>query len=268
MRAARAVYSEAVREQLHSIGADDLPHNAAFVLAGTGTSRGQRLDLPYELGVTKQAVSQLVDNLVNRGFLERGPDPMDRRRNVLHLTERGREVAEAMHRGVEAVDQQLRQRLSDEQVQAMRAGLHALATIKAENRASASGRRSGGPGLRQWSPVFPVHDMAAALAHYSALGFNAFSHDGRNDYGFANRDGTSLHLAASGGHELGHGHGSAYLYVLDADVLYEEWSRPGIGGRTRPVVPTRYGRREGSHVDPDGNLVRFGSPLPGASGDP
>jgi hypothetical protein len=26
-------------------------------------------------------------------------------------------------------------------------------------------------------------------------------------------------------------------------------------------MPTPYGMREGSHVDPDGNLIRFGSPM-------
>ena len=48
--------------------------------------------------------------------------------------------------------------------------------------------------------------------------------------------------------------------MRDADALYEEWSKPGVGGLTRPVEPTEYGLREGSHIDPDGNLIRFGSP--------
>jgi hypothetical protein len=56
--------------------------------------------------------------------------------------------------------------------------------------------------------------------------------------------------------------GEAYLYVENADVLFEEWGRPGIAGRTRPPGDTPYQLREGSHVDPDGNLIRFGSPLP------
>jgi hypothetical protein len=30
-----------------------------------------------------------------------------------------------------------------------------------------------------------------------------------------------------------------------------------------PVGPAPYGLREGSHVDPDRNLIRFGSPLAG-----
>jgi hypothetical protein len=50
--------------------------------------------------------------------------------------------------------------------------------------------------------------------------------------------------------------------VRDADALHAEWSRPGIGGHTHPVGPTPYGLREGSHTDPNGNLIRFGSPIP------
>jgi len=61
-------------------------------------------------------------------------------------------------------------------------------------------------------------------------------------------------------HDRAH-HGSAYLNVRDADALYEEWSRPGIGGHTRPASPAPCKLREGSHTDPDGNLIRFGSPM-------
>jgi hypothetical protein len=49
--------------------------------------------------------------------------------------------------------------------------------------------------------------------------------------------------------------------VRDADALYEQWSRPGVAGHTHPVGPTPYRLREGSHVDPDGNVIRFGSPM-------
>jgi hypothetical protein len=101
---------------------------------------------------------------------------------------------------------------------------------------------------------------SSALAHYSALGFTTRGYEDGGDYGFADRDGTGLHLAADAGHDPGRG-SAAYLYVRDADELRAEWSQPGIGGHTHPVGPTPYGLREGSHVDPDGNLIRFGSPM-------
>ena len=265
MRAARGAYARSIRAQLHAIGADDLPRNGAFILAGIGAGGGPRQDLPAELGVTKQAVSQVIDTLVIRGYLTRDTDAGDRRRISLELTGRGHEVVAAVVHGVDLVDDQLLERVSPKQVAAMRSALLALAEIKTENLATGAGRRREPRQLQRFCPIFPVRDLAAALAHYAALGFATNPYEDGDYYGFADRDGTGLHLALHSGHDHDHDHGhggSAYLYVRDADALYEEWSRPGTGGQTRPAGPTPYGLREGSHTDPDGNLIRFGSPVP------
>ena len=46
-------------------------------------------DLAAHLGVTKQAASQLVDDLVRRGYVERRPHPADARARLIVLTELG-----------------------------------------------------------------------------------------------------------------------------------------------------------------------------------
>ncbi|MFF3336008.1 MarR family winged helix-turn-helix transcriptional regulator [Streptomyces sp. NPDC002888] len=46
-------------------------------------------DLATHLGVTKQAASQLVDELVRKGYVERRPHPGDARARLIVLTERG-----------------------------------------------------------------------------------------------------------------------------------------------------------------------------------
>jgi DNA-binding MarR family transcriptional regulator len=283
MRMARGAYTRSIQAELHSIGVDDLPRNGAFILAGIDSTGGPRQDLPSEFGVTRQAVSQVVDILVNRGYLDRVPDPDDRRRVKLELTERGREVVSAVLRGLAAVDRQLGERVSPEQVEAMRSVLAALTEIKSASLGSGAGRERPDRQFRRFSPIFPVRDLGAALAHYSALGFDTFAYPG-GGYGFANREGTGLHLAVhadhadheqadhdhadhdradhdDADHDRAHHAAEAYLYVRDADALYEEWSRPGIGGRTLPVGLMAYKLREGSHIDPDGNLIRFGSPI-------
>jgi DNA-binding MarR family transcriptional regulator len=260
MRSARGVYAQAIRAQLHAIGINDLPRNGMFILAGAGTSGGPGPDLPAELGVTKQAVSQLIDVLVNRGYLERQPDPGDRRRVALELTARGQEALEAGVRGVDAVDDQLQERVSREQIEAMRSVLIALTEIKTDAVTTGAGLRRPARQLRRFSPIFPVRDLSAALGHYAMLGFSTLTSGDSDDYGFADRDGVELHLAAHPGHDTIHP-GSAYLYVRDASALYEEWSRPGIAGHTHPAESTPYKLLEGAHVDPDGNLIRFGSPM-------
>jgi len=124
--------------------------------------------------------------------------------------------------------------------------------------------------LSSFSPIFPVRDLSRALAHYASLGFDVQPYSSGDSYGFADRDGAALHLSAED-HDHDHDHdgehdhehvGSAYLYVDDADALYAQWARPGVGGLTRRVSDTPYHLREGSHIDPDGNLIRFGSPMP------
>jgi DNA-binding MarR family transcriptional regulator len=260
MRAARGVYAQSIRAYLHAIGIDDLPRNGALILAGIDISGGPRQDLPAELGVTKQAVSQVIDVLVSRGYVIRRSAPGDRRRVDLELTDRGQEVVEAVYRGVDAVDRKLAERVSPEQIEAMRSALIALAEIKTVAVATGAGLRRPRGQLQSFSPIFEVRDLGAALAHYASLGFRTFAYEGGDDYGFANRDGTGLHLAARARDDAPHP-GAAYLFVRDADELYAEWTRPGIGGHTHPVGPTAYKLREGSHVDPDGNLIRFGSPM-------
>jgi DNA-binding MarR family transcriptional regulator len=260
MRVARGVYASAIRAELHAIGVEDLPRNGAFILTGTAAGDGPRSDLRVELGITKQAVSQLIETLVSRGFLARTEDPDDRRRLALALTERGEEVHAAVVRAVEAVDAQLVERVGAADVEAMRRALHSLGEIKSAGMATGTARPRTPRELRRFDPIFPVADLAASLAHYATLGFRTFAYEEGSEYGFANRDGLSIHLAADSDHDPDHA-AAAYLYVRDADALHARWTQPGVGGETRPVGLTEYGLREGFHVDPDGNCIRFGSPV-------
>ncbi|TFV88673.1 VOC family protein [Blastococcus sp. CT_GayMR20] len=107
------------------------------------------------------------------------------------------------------------------------------------------------------SPIFPVADLPRALAHYAALGCSVSTHDAT--YGFAARAGIELHLTVVADHDPLRTAAAAYLHVPDADALAAEWA--GVE-RTGAPVDTDYGLREGWHIDPDGNLLRFGSPLP------
>ncbi|MEW2163090.1 MarR family winged helix-turn-helix transcriptional regulator [Streptomyces sp. NPDC007084] len=52
-------------------------------------------DLAGHLGVTKQAVSQLVEELVGKGYVERRPHPDDARARLIVLTDRGRACTRA-----------------------------------------------------------------------------------------------------------------------------------------------------------------------------
>jgi DNA-binding MarR family transcriptional regulator len=57
-------------------------------------------DLVARMGISKQAVSQLIETLVTMGYVTRRPAPDDRRRTLLQLTARGRSAARIIDRTV------------------------------------------------------------------------------------------------------------------------------------------------------------------------
>jgi uncharacterized glyoxalase superfamily protein PhnB len=111
--------------------------------------------------------------------------------------------------------------------------------------------------IRRVAPIFPVRDLRAALDHYARLGFATRVYGGGN-YGFATADDVEIHLGVVTNPEE-HGHASAYLFVDDADGLAARWAAAGVD--VHPPQDTEWGQREGAVVDPDGNVIRFGSPM-------
>jgi DNA-binding MarR family transcriptional regulator len=258
LRAARDAYRREVHRRLVEGGFEDVPRDGSYVLGAIvnrGVASGDAVRL---LGVTKQAASQLIDTLVLRGYVERTTDQSDRRRVTLEPTERGRAAAAVVRAGVGAIDTELARRLSPADLTAFRAGLGALMEIGAGKEKTAVGSPTR---ILQFSPIFPVGDLHRALDHYRGLGFRVKAYNDGEDYGFADRDGIGIHLALR--RDPGVGPGAAYLYVEDADALAAEWGRPGIGGETLPVGNMAYRLREGTHIDPDNNVIRFGSKISG-----
>jgi DNA-binding MarR family transcriptional regulator len=121
-----------VRASLAAGGYDDLPRNGAFVLGGMANHAAPLGGLVKQLGVSKQAISQLIDTLVLRGYLERHADEDDRRRMTIELTERGRAAAASVQAGVVAVDEELARRITPAELASLRAGLVALIEIAEE----------------------------------------------------------------------------------------------------------------------------------------
>jgi hypothetical protein len=54
---------------------------------------------------------------------------------------------------------------------------------------------------------------------------------------------------------------AVYFYVSDPDSIYEEWTKANVQGRLAAPEPKSWGMREMAYIDPDGNLLRIGSPL-------
>ena len=93
--AAAAEVGDAIQAGVVAAGFTDVrpAHGFAFVrMAPDGATVGE---IAEHLGVTKQAASQLVEELVNKGYAQRNPHPHDARARLVTLTDRGWAVTRA-----------------------------------------------------------------------------------------------------------------------------------------------------------------------------
>jgi DNA-binding MarR family transcriptional regulator len=84
---------ETVRRQmlqrLHENGFDDLEAAHLIVLQYPGPQGKRPSELAAELQISKQALNYLLGELERLGYLERTPDPDDRRSKRIEITPRG-----------------------------------------------------------------------------------------------------------------------------------------------------------------------------------
>jgi DNA-binding MarR family transcriptional regulator len=70
--------------------------------------------------ITKQSMSYLVDYLEQRGYLERRPDPSDRRAALISLTDRGWEQVRASLRIIATIEEEWASGLGQPRMQQLR----------------------------------------------------------------------------------------------------------------------------------------------------
>ncbi|MGW0331995.1 MarR family winged helix-turn-helix transcriptional regulator [Streptomyces sp. NPDC003011] len=78
-----------IHEGVVARGFEDLRPAHGFAFARLAPDGATATDLAAHLGVSKQAASQLVDEIVRKGYAERRPHPEDARARLVVLTESG-----------------------------------------------------------------------------------------------------------------------------------------------------------------------------------
>ena len=88
---------------------------------------GLRLtEMAARAGITLQSMGELVDDLEAKDYLERRPDPKDRRAKRIHLTKRGRTNARIAKQAVADVEDHLAELLGQQDYQRLRRSLQQI----------------------------------------------------------------------------------------------------------------------------------------------
>jgi DNA-binding MarR family transcriptional regulator len=120
-------YSQDVDAALRSAGFDISPaHSNVFVFVpseGISVSELARL-----MQLRKQSMAEAIEHLERAGYLERRPNPADRRSQLVFLTARGRQVGPTAVLAGRAVEKAWAGRTSDEEITVLRQALTRLLT--------------------------------------------------------------------------------------------------------------------------------------------
>jgi DNA-binding MarR family transcriptional regulator len=93
-------------ERLHEHGFDDLdaPHLNVFLYPGPQGARPS--ELAARRGISKQAANYLLGELERLGYVERRPDPDDRRSKRIALTRRGERAGHTIRDAVGEIERE------------------------------------------------------------------------------------------------------------------------------------------------------------------
>jgi DNA-binding MarR family transcriptional regulator len=121
-------YRSAIRAKLTERGLGDLPQPGFWALAGLARGVHDAGQLMVEMGVTKQAVSKLVETLVTAGYVDRKSNEADRRRSDLLLTAKGRKAVRIIESAVRTTERRFIVEVGAESFGQLRQALDQLAS--------------------------------------------------------------------------------------------------------------------------------------------
>jgi DNA-binding MarR family transcriptional regulator len=120
MRLPWEAVSRRMLEALRENGFDDIEGPQLSVLLWPGPDGMRPSDLAARMKVTKQALNYLLGDLERLGYLERHPDPDDRRARRIALTDRGRSLVPVIRAAVSQTERDWSTALGEERFAQLR----------------------------------------------------------------------------------------------------------------------------------------------------
>jgi DNA-binding MarR family transcriptional regulator len=122
---------QAFVQQLHARMAERgfpvLGASYGYVLRTLAEDSRTASQLGERLGITAQGAAKVIDEMVGMGYVERRPDPADKRAKQLHLSAKGQEMLRLVREFHAEFEQRLAEEVGAEQVKAVRTVLAHIA---------------------------------------------------------------------------------------------------------------------------------------------
>ncbi|PEN41163.1 MarR family transcriptional regulator [Bacillus toyonensis] len=127
-----------LHDRLSKLGFEDIRPAHGFMFKRIPPSGATGIELAEYLGVSKQAVSKMVDSLENSGYVTRKTHPTDKRGKIIVLTERGLSVMKAKEEIVAEIEQRWIENIGADRMQLLKEDLTTFVTTKDAGKLSSN----------------------------------------------------------------------------------------------------------------------------------
>jgi DNA-binding MarR family transcriptional regulator len=127
-----------MRDRLAEEGYGDIREGYGCVFGFIDIDEGSRLtELAERSGLTKQAVSEVIPELEQLGYLTREPDPRDRRAKIIKLTPKGRNACLTGRRLFAEIEREWAEQLGEDLLAGLREAAERIAAAERDGSAQA-----------------------------------------------------------------------------------------------------------------------------------
>ncbi|MGN7409808.1 MarR family winged helix-turn-helix transcriptional regulator [Sporosarcina sp. SAFN-010] len=112
-----------LHEKLSELGFDDIRPAHGFMFKCIIPNGATGIEISEYLGITKQAVSKMVDFLEKSGYVMRQTHPTDKRGKIIVLTERGWLVVKAKEKILTEIEGRWSAKIGSERMQVLKGDL-------------------------------------------------------------------------------------------------------------------------------------------------
>lgn len=125
-----------LHDRLSELGFGDIRPAHGFMFKRITPNGATGIELAEHLGITKQAVSKMVDYLEKSGYVTRQTHPTDKRGKIIVLTERGLLVMQAKEEIIAEIEQRWIEKIGAKRMQMLKEDLTKLVYAANEGKLS------------------------------------------------------------------------------------------------------------------------------------
>jgi DNA-binding MarR family transcriptional regulator len=119
-------FTRQVLSKLAADGIEDITLRHFVVIPHIDHQGVRAIDIARQVGISKQAVSKLVDELVQKGYLELKPDPSDGRASLVFMSPKGNEFLKKAIKHTQQVEKKWANEVGQQEFKSLKSAMVTL----------------------------------------------------------------------------------------------------------------------------------------------